>query len=604
MSLLRTLDRTSAVSNTVHARPVVALRCPLPREAPSRRSFSKRALSRPRRLPSSGLPLESLFIHALVRAGSCSAHAKHVSTLREPTPCPASHKHNPNLNLNSSSSSSSSSSPSSSPSPRVERRGPFNIVKNFAEKELKALVDYYGIDFDTQPEEELEDHGKLIWNVGDAHEPWPLRNQADAAHVERLEKLLEDEEAPHQDVFETYKRLPSPGVVYLRTDTIRTLLHHLSIVQRPSPLAMQRFLSILDDMKTAHIHIIRSEWTSAIHLAGRAMGKVSADDLQSALHIWRDMEHRAGVKGGFVTLNVLFNVAVKAGKYSLAETFLKELQVRKLPLHRHFRVSMLYYYGVLQNGNAVRRTYQEFVSAGDIVDTVVMNAVIAALVRAGEPSAAEHVFERMKRLHAQKVAPAPGHRLLSRNWRDRRHLALYLADEARRLSREGDHEELRKLQDFAPIGPDSRTYAILIRHQASTAGNIDRVNELLQEMRYNSVPLEGTIFIVIFHGFNSFGGVRYSSWTPDKLEKILAQYLEALNKGLERTWLSSLAVVAALKAFRRCTDPQRTLRVWEQLRQIWQPNEEELEHVMQALRRLIAQDEAGFADQKSTGRKL
>ncbi|KAF1849753.1 uncharacterized protein K460DRAFT_360601, partial [Cucurbitaria berberidis CBS 394.84] len=339
---------------------------------------------------------------------------------------------------------------------------------------------------------------------------------------------------------------------------------------------MQRFLSILDDMKTAHIHIIRSEWTSAIHFAGRAMGNVSADNLQSALYIWRDMEHRAGIKGGFVTLNVLFNVAVQAGKYTLAETLMKEMQARKLELHRYFRVSLIYYYGVLQNGDAVRKTYQELVTAGEIVDTVVMNAVIASLIRAGEPEAAEHVFERMKRLNAERAAPAPGHRFFMRHWRDRRLLAQHLTYEARRLNKLGDEEELKKLQDFAPIAPDSRTYALLIRHQATTAGNIDRVDELLREMRYNSIPLEGTIFIVIFHGFNSFGGVRYTSWTPDKLEKIWTQYLKALNNKLERTWLSSLSIIAALKAFSRCTDAERTLKAWQEIRKLWQPNEEEL----------------------------
>ncbi|CAO2658582.1 Nn.00g063050.m01.CDS01 [Neocucurbitaria sp. VM-36] len=591
MSLLRTLDRTSAVSNTPHARPLLSFLYPALEPKSSRRSFSKSAINPAPRATTPRTCRDTWFIHALVRAGSCHEHARQHSTLRDVAPRPWSHcklrrkstwpKHH------------ASEWDAGAPQPK----GPFVKVKSFAEKELRALVDYYGMDLDTQPAEEPQDEGNLVWNVGDTHEPWPLRDGADAVHIARLEELLKDEEAPHDHVFDTYKKLQSPGVVYLCTHTIRALLRHLSIVERPSPVALQRFLSILDDMKTAHIHIIRSEWTSAIHLAGHAMGPVSVDDLQSALYIWRDMEHRAGVKGGFVTLNVLFNVAVKAGKYSLAETFLKELQARKLPLHRHFRVSLLYYHGVRQDGNSVRRTYQELVAAGDIVDTVVMNAVIASLIRAGEPSAAEHVFERMKRLHAQKAAPAPGHTFFNRNWRHKRLLALHLTHEARRLSDMKDHEELKKLQDFAPIAPDSRTYALLVRHHATTEGNIDRVNELLREMRYNSVLLEGTIFIVIFHGFNSFGGVRYTSWTPDKLEKIWTQYLKALNEQIERTWLSSMSVIAALKAFSRCTDAERTLKAWEEIRMLWQPNEEELENVMRALRKLVPSHAHGFFDE-------
>ncbi|KAL1797288.1 hypothetical protein ACET3X_003894 [Alternaria dauci] len=580
MSLLRTLDRTSAVSNTAHARPFLSFLYPRREDSPSKRRFSNKAIDNARLPKRTGARIDAFFIGALVRAASCPEHAKPLHTLRGVET--ASPKHQTGR------AKSTWIKPDNDKfSPRSERRGPLNKVQRFAEKELQALVDYYGMEIDTQPEAEIPDDGTLVWNVGDSHEPWPLRDPADAVHINNLQSRLRDDEAPHQDVFDTYRKLQSPGVVYLDTLTIRALLHHLAVVERPTPVAAQRFLSVLDDMKTAHIHITRSEWTSAMHLTGRAMGTVSEDDLQAALRIWQDMEHRAGLKGGYVTFNVLFNIAVKAGKYSLAETFMKEMRARKLPMHRHYRVALLYYYGVLQNGNAVRRAYLDLVSAGEIVDTVVMNAVIASLMRAGEPSAAEHVFERMKRLHALRTTSAPGHTFFTRNWRDRRLLGMRFRDETRRLKKEGKSDELKQLQDFAPIGPDSRTYGILIRHHAAVAGNIDRVNELLQEMKWNSIPLDGTIFIVIFHGFNSFGGVRYTSWTAFRLEKIWNQYLKALGQNLERTWLSSLAVIAALRAFGRCATPERTLKAWEEIRAIWQPSEQELEAALTALRKLL-----------------
>ncbi|RAR04546.1 pentatricopeptide repeat protein [Stemphylium lycopersici] len=537
----------------------------------------------------------TFFIQALVRAGACPKHAERKSTLRG-VASPVSRHHSVRVN------STWSVPGHNDPKIKSQRRGPFKKVKSFAEKELQALVDYYGIELDDGPEKDLPDDGNLVWNIGDDHEPWPLRDPADAAHISKLEKLLEDEEAPHSDIFETYQKLQSPGVVYLRIETIRALLHHLAIVERPTPVTMQRFLSILDDMKTAHIHIIRSEWTSAIHLTVNALGTISEDSLQSALHIWKDMEQRAGIRGGYVTFNVLFTASVKAGKYTLAETFLKEMQARKVPMHRHHRVSLLYYYGVLQNGNAVRKAYQELVAAGEVVDTVVMNAVIASLLRAGEPSAAEHVFERMKRLHALRHSSAPGHKFFNRNWRHRRLLGMRLRDESRRLNREGDEEELKQLQDFAPIAPDSRTYGILVRHHAGVAGNIDRVNEILQEMKWNSIPYDGTIFIVIFHGFSAFGGVRYSSWTASRLEKIWQSYLKALNQDLERTWISSLSVVAALRAFARCTPPERTVKAWEEIRSRWHPDEQELETVLLVLRKLVPSlleaQGTGFFDSK------
>ncbi|CBX92048.1 hypothetical protein IAQ61_000243 [Plenodomus lingam] len=603
MSLLRTLDRTSAVSNATHAthapqsahiRPFLTFLYPtLEKQTHSKRSFTRSAITRTPRRNSNPEHLDNFFIQALVRAGACSLHAKPGHALPKSSPQAM-------LSLDLRQKSTWHQGEKSGGTLTSGFKKPFKRARTFAEKELKALVDYYGIELDTRPDPDLEDGGNLIWNVGDDHEPWPLRDAADAKHIKHLEKLLMDDESPHDEIYDTYKKLQSPGVVYLHVNIIRALLHHLAIVERPTPIAMQRFLSILDDMKTAHIHILTSEWTSAMHLTGLAMGKVTADDLQSSIYIWRDMETRAGLRSSYVTLNVLFNIAVKAGEFAMAETFLKQMQVRKLKMHRHHRVSLIYYHGVQQDGNAVRRTYQEMITKGDIVDTVVMNAVIAALIRAGEPSAAEHVFERMKRLHATRMIPAPGHRFFRRTWRDRRLLGLHLTYEARALKDMGEEERLKQLQDYAPIAPDTHTYAVLIRHHSSTAGNIDRVNQLLAEMRYNSVPLNGTIFIVIFHGFHSFGGVRYSSWTRDQLEKIFKQYVKALESRLEGTWLSSMAVVAALRAFSQVTDRERTMVVWEQLRTLWKPNEEELENVMRVLRALVPQEGEGGAA-KGTG---
>lgn len=449
-----------------------------------------------------------------------------------------------------------------------------------------ALVDYYGIELKTgpMPDPDGEENGLLIWNIGDDHQPWPVKEEIHKTYIAELEQELSNQEAASHDVlFELYRKLPAPSVAYLKLATIRDLLHHLSIVERPDPVSMQRYLSILDDMKYAHIHITRSEWTAAIRFAGRFLGKVSGAELHSALHVWRDMEKRAGVKGGTVTMSVLFDLAVKAGKYSLAEAFLKEMQARKLKPHRHFRVSLLYYYGVLQNGDGVRRAYQELVAAGDIVDTVVMNAVISALIRAGEPSAAEHVFERMKRLHDIKTKP----RAPPRNWRERRLNGLQLTYEGRNIAGSGDMEKRKELQEQASIAPDARTYGLIIRHHAATAGNIDRVLELLQEMKYNGIPTDGTISIVILYGFNTFGGLRYSSWTLDKLERYWKQYLNAVRDGAERTWLSPMSVTVALKAFKRCADADRVLQAWEEVRELWKPKPEELDRVLKELRRLV-----------------
>ena len=479
--------------------------------------------------------------------------------------------------------------------PTQDGKGPFKMARKFAEQELKALVDYYGMDEESAPETEPPDEGSLVWNVGDDHVPWPLKDPKDSKIIENLEAIVQRHEVSHDDIFAAYQQLPEPRVVYLESRVIRDMLHCLSVVERPTPLAMQRYLSVLDDMKNAHIHISRSEWTTAMHFAGRSMSGSRADDLQSALYLWRDMEQRANVKASFVTFNVLFVTAVKAGKFTLAELFLKEMETRGLKFHRHFRVSLIYYHGVMQNGSGIRRVYQDMVAAGDIVDVVVMNAVIAALFRAGEPSAAEHVFERMKRLAATgSTTTTPfitsGGLTFTKNdrsWRGRRKLGLHLTHEGRRLKDTDDTDALKQLQEWAPILPNSRTYSLLIRHHATSTGNLDRVNDLLREMGYNGVLLEGSIFLVIFHGFAAFGGVRYTSWTRTHLEQTWEEFKEALRNDLERTWIDTTSAIAVLKAFKRCTDAERTVKIWEEMKELWIPSAKEEEAVVRALRSLV-----------------
>ncbi|PSN68545.1 hypothetical protein BS50DRAFT_571803 [Corynespora cassiicola Philippines] len=600
MSLFRSLDRTtctaavsSSAATTTPSSHILAFLCPafttFTPHAP-RRSFSRRPVTRPvTRLPRAPgtpdpTPMDSFFISALARAASCPEHARQISSL-------SAHHHRPRRK-------STCLVPGLGDRrefrTKTERRGPFKRLKQFAQDELKALVDYYGIESGEREDEELPDDAPLIWNVGDDHEPWPLRDPQHHLVIHEMEKLLKDKESPHEDIFELYKMLPSPGVVYLRIQTIRALLHHLSVVERPTRAAMQRFFYIMDHMQTAHIHLNRSEWTSAIYFAGRFTGNASPEDLQSALHIWHDMERRAAIQGSIVTLNVLFDIAVRAGKYTLAETFIREIEVRKLKPHRHFRVSLMYYYGVCQDGNKVRRVYQEMVQAGDVIDTVVMNAVIASLIRAGEPGAAEHVFERMKRLDAVRNAPHMGARtpFSQPDWRSRRVLGLRLTNKAPHLA---DESARKSLQDLAPLGPNARSYGLLLRHHASTAGNVDRVYELLNEMRLNGIPYDGTVFIVVFRGFARFGGVRYSFWTADKLERLWKDFLQAASEHRERTWLSSLAVNAALTAFAKCANGERTMRAWEEVRALWEPEHEELEQTLKLLRNLVPQ--GGFFDE-------
>lgn len=598
MSLFRTLDRTSAVSHTVHPRPFLAFLYPLSPSQTPIRPFGKSAVKQVPRLPWAGREcIETALIQALGRAGSCPEHAKQLSTQHRTVPRAAAH-HRPRrkpAHGNEWRAFSSSRTEQAGQTGQTKKQGAFSKIKQFAANELQALVEYYKIDLSEQPEDDddLVDDGPLVWNVGDDHQPWPSNDPQVHSATATIEKLLEDEESSHALLYDTYKLMPSPGVVYLRAQTIRALLHHLSVLERPTSMAMHRFLAILEDMKKAHIHITLSEWTTAIHLVGHHLGKVSAHDVHAALQVWRDMERRANINASTVTMNVLFHVAVRAGKYMLAERFLKEMRARKLKLHRHFRISLIYYYGVLGNSQAIRKVYYEMIAAGDIIDTVALNAVMAALIRAGEPAAAEHVFGRMKKLHAAKTNIfVPRKPFDARTWRSRRELGIILTKRGQEFTASGDDEKRKELQELAPIAPNSRTYSILIRHQAVVVGDMDRVFELLREMGYEGVPMEGSIFVFMFYGFCNFGGVRYSPWTSRRLEQTWTEYLHAVDQGLDRTWFSKLAVSTALRAFKKCTNGERALRAWEEVRKVWEPTHADEQAILRLLGQLVPRRDA------------
>ena len=209
---------------------------------------------------------------------------------------------------------------------------------------------------------------------------------------------------------------------------------HLGIVERKDEHSMLRYLSVVDDMKSTAIPLTTGEWTSAISFASRYVARSTEVEVESALHMWREMEHIAGVKGTDGTFNVLFDVACKAGKFTLAEMIYKEMHARGFEFNRFHHVSQIHYYGLKGDGDGARAAYKTLVEAGEIVDTVVLNAMISALITAHEPNAAENIYERMKKIHLESSGSA----LQPRNYKSRRVINAVLMKMAKIVKAEPD----------------------------------------------------------------------------------------------------------------------------------------------------------------------
>lgn len=530
--------------------------------------------------------MENFFISALVRAGTCSNHGSQLP-IDSPTVTCRRFFHRSRRRQNSNGTKKARDFGHYNLQLSRHSEQPVGITR----QDYVELVDYYHDPYGT-PEEKspqlppvegpaLPEDDQTETSMFSTNNSGADLGEHESYALGQLVAAIEDGSIPNETIYERYKALPPPRISYLSVNMIRRLLHRLSVVERKSEASMIQYMSVVDDVKAAGIPMTSGEWSSAIAFAGRCFVKVSAVEVESALHIWREMEHDAGVKGTNVTFNILFDIAVKAGKFVLAEMILTEMKNRNLRLNRFARVGIIYYHGLRGDGDGVRTAYRDLVEAGEIIDTLVMNCIIAALARAGEPTAAYQVYERMKRMHATKS----GVNIPALRWKESRELGRLLTRAAEWYK---DRPEKRQmLQDEQSMAPNLRTYLVLLNHYAVRAGELDRVAVLLDEMQFFRVPLHGSIFIALLKGFTIHGGVRYTPWSKVRLEGVWSSFQRALDMNMDKVSLGKWMVIWALRAFAKCSGRARTLEVWDQIQGTWRPSDAELDEVHKILHEVL-----------------
>lgn len=396
-----------------------------------------------------------------------------------------------------------------------------------------------------EPESQSDDEERYVSPLKHIEEMLKSRQIREIAVMQTFVDLLIDENSSDRLLFEAYKKFPDPGVSYLPSGIVRLFLQRMSTPQVKSEKAVLRYLSLIDDMQTARLPITISEWSSAIYLAGRSFSKVRDTDVSNAFRIWRQMEQEAGVKSNHVTFNILFDIAVRAGKFVLGETVLKEMHQRGLRLNRLGRVSLIYYHGLRRDGDGVRQAYRDFVEAGEIVDTLVLNCVIAALIIAQEPVAAEQVYERMKDLHVRLRRdtpttydeglfaryPPPGPTLID-NEMASNSLGRVLLRSAHLRNLLPEHHAA--LQNSMSLTPDHFTFRRMVAYHAVTSGNLDRLTVLMNDMtELFGLPFTSLTFHLLFKGFALHGASTSegNQWTSKRLDLVWASCVQAIKDG-------------------------------------------------------------------------
>ena len=523
--------------------------------------------------------MENLFIDALVRAGTCSHHSKGNHSQRLSLRYTIG-----NLKLPNRPRQPIANYTRAFHGPASNQSQSLAVSQLYSQDDYRQMLDYYhgSLYHETPPISSLESQSlpniEAVESEGDAAKSsGPAVQQRasfeDQSIIDRAVSAISDLTITHEELFESYQALPSPGVSYLPLDARKMLLQRLSVVEKKIERETLRYLSIVDDMKAAGIRLSRGEWNSAIHLAGRCFSKVTATEVEHAIRTWKQMQEEAGVKSNHVTYNILFDIATKAGKFALAEMILKEMHARRMKVNRFSHVGLIYYHGLRGDGDGVRRAYRDLVEQGHIVDTVVLNCVIASLLRAGELAAADQVYQRMKVMYAKRT----GAKLPSNTFKGSRELGKMLNRAAERFKK--DSLIRQKLQDEQSLAPNVRTYVIYLEHHVSQTGELQCVANLLEEMQFLGLPIHGRLFMELFRGFFLHGGIRYTSWTAARLEDVWTSFVHVLGRDIDNVYVGKWIAVWVLRAFIKCCGKRRALEIWNELKSRWKPSEREMEIV-------------------------
>lgn len=382
-----------------------------------------------------------------------------------------------------------------------------------------------------------------------------------------------------EPVYQLYQSLPEPRMPYLHSKIRHNFMRVLGREERDHT-SMLRYFGVIADIQRSGLRLTRREWNMAISFAARYVGHAGEAEAAAAMRLWKDMETDAGIKGNAVTFNMLFDVSSKAGNFTLAEMLYKEMEKRGLAYNRYHHVSLIHFFGLKQDSDGIRAAYKETVEAGEMIDTTVLNCVIAGFLRCGEEYAAERVYERMKAAH-DRARDMP-----FRNYVNQKVITKVLmmfakisraAAKARgkgKVEGEGEDGEggddgalRRHFQKHSPIVPDIQTYRILLNHYAVRMSALDKVAHFLDDMKWFQVPLHGAVFLALFKGFAKYGG-RGQQWSPQRLDNVWRAFSSALEANTNDLYVDVWMAKWILLAYRKChpDDEDRVWAVWSELR--------------------------------------
>jgi len=381
------------------------------------------------------------------------------------------------------------------------------------------------------------------------------------------------------EIWDRYHELPEPRMARVPGILRRQLMWSMGVVRNKDSKSMLRYFALVSEIKESGLALSTAEWNGALSFASRYVVRSGHPEVEAALQLWREMELDAGTRGNALTFNILFDVASKAGNFTLAEMIYKEMQKRGFAFNRFHHVSLIHFFGLRQDADGLRAAYKEMVNAGEMIDTVVLNCVLAGLLRCGEEDSAHQLYERMKANHG-KSPPWPT-RSYASDKVIQKALRMFATISKRHPERQAD------LQNSTPMTPDFVTYRLLIHHFASRVGDIGVAAKYLDDMRCFDIPLHKSIFTALFKGFANHGGYAGSPWSEQRLLSVWKALLAAIDSRAPGLQLGTWFIMYVLLAFERCSSPQMLFKAYQELSLRWELSEGKIEWLIDRLHTML-----------------
>ncbi|KAJ5725744.1 uncharacterized protein N7483_007101 [Penicillium malachiteum] len=401
------------------------------------------------------------------------------------------------------------------------------------------------------------------------------RDQTEIESVAALVEALRGGNRGTQYLFNLYRDIPEPGVAYLSRYNRDKLLSVFAASPNRRWVDSRRYLALVEDMIQANFPMSLQMWTSAIYMSGRSHhGKLSRRRMVRAIGIWQKMEHQAGIRADDVVFNILFDIAIKANHYTVADRLEEEMQRRGVKFSRSGLVSKIYSCGMRHDLTGIRENFEKFVQQGQLVDTVVLNCLMAAFLRAGDKETAEQLYARMIKAQVEQnksrkksssgESPPTNHKArLSpefTHYRSKNREIGRLLKMSSRL-RESLPDCHKALQESLPMTPDSRTFYIWLQ-QCALTGDLEMFMNVLRDMEQTfEIPPRHLVYMLLFQGFSLHGRHRKRSWDSEK-GRWKYENQQWTEKKLRLTWISFLSAVRDSRA-RQDGQPRKYPISWE-----------------------------------------